>query len=196
MTFSGTCVIEIVGGKYAPETVSFSFSDQQVTQLHGYLVEAQRLETSILANGGFAVSMNVSGRLGQPIRLSGTEPTDDQRAIFLHRLRPFQLLKEPYHFGKIKNIVAHGTASSPFLQAYLQRTKEMFFGSAMQEQVRISLGDLVLNSEAALNAWLNAVEYHRDESKMVTLLRARETIPEGLARPVFMSMHSRPRGTC
>lgn len=188
MTFAGSCSIEIAGGKRLPETISFSFADQQVVRMRGYLNEAMRLEASVLANGGFAISLCISGTVGQSIRLDGTEPTNDQLAIFLHRLRPFQLQKEPYSFGRIKNVVAQGTASSPFLHAYLERTKDMFFGVAMQEQVRISLGDMILNSEAALDAWLYAVEYHRDDKKMIALLKPGQGIPDGLARPVFMML--------
>ena len=152
MPLAGSCVIEIAGGRYPPEAVPFSFADEQVVLLRGYLGEAQRLEGSVLANGGFAVSLNLSATIGHPVKITGVEPTDDQLAIFLHRLRPFQLQKEPYQFGKVKNVVAQGTASSKFMQSYLDRTKDMFTGVAMQQHVRISIGDAILNSEAALTA--------------------------------------------
>jgi hypothetical protein len=80
MPLSGSCIIEIAGGRHAPEAVSFSFTDEQVDLLRGYLREAERLEKC--------------------------------RAIFLHRLRPFQLQNEPYQFGKIKNVVAQGICLS------------------------------------------------------------------------------------
>jgi hypothetical protein len=188
MQHSGSCIIEIAGGRHPPEAVSFSFSDDQVELLRGYLSEAERLEKSLLANGGFPVSLNLSATVGQPVKLSGVQPTDDQVAIFVHRLRPFQLQKEPYQFGKIKNIVAQGTVSSPFMQSYLDRTTDMFTGAAMQQQVQISIGDAILNSEAALIAWLYAVEYHRDETKMIALLKGKQPPPEQLARPIFMML--------
>lgn len=188
MPHSGSCIIEIAGGRYPPEAVPFSFTDEQVELLRGYLCEAKRLEQSVLANGGFAVSFNLSATVGQPAKITGVEPTDDQRAILLHRIRPFQLQKEPYQFGKIKNVVAQGTSSSKFMQSYLDRAKDMFTGAAMQQQVRISIGDAILNSEAALTAWLYAVEYHRDETKMIALLKGKQPPPEQLARPLFMML--------
>jgi hypothetical protein len=130
----------------------------------------------------------LSAIVGQPIEIRGVQPTDDQTAIFVHRLRPFQLQNEPYQFGKIKNTVAQGTSSSKFMQSYLDRTKDMFTGAAMQQQVRISIGDELLNSEKALIAWLYAAEYHRDETKMIALLKENRPPPEQLARPIFMML--------
>jgi hypothetical protein len=188
MPLSGSCIIEIAAGRHAPETVSFSFTDEQVDLLRGYLSEAERLEKSVLANGGFAVSFHLSATAGEPVKISGVEPTDDQRAIFLHRLRPFQLQNEPYQFGKIKNVVAQGTASSPFMQSYLDRTKDVFTGTAMQDQMRVSIGDAILNSETALTAWLYAGEYHRDETKMIAFLKGKQPPPDNIARPIFMML--------
>ena len=133
MQHSGSFTIEIAGGRHPPEAVPFSFSNGQVELLRGYLREAERLERSVLANGGFPVSLNLSWTVGRPVEIRGVQPTDDQTAIFVHRLRPFQLQNEPYQFGKIKNTVALGTSSSEFMQSYLDRTKDMFTGAAMQQ---------------------------------------------------------------
>ena len=186
MPLSGSCVIEIAGGRHAPETVSFTLSDEDVELLHGYLNDAQRLERSLIANGGFPVSLQLSAQVGEQVTVSSVEPTDDQRAIFLHRLRPFQLQKEPYQFGKIKNVVAVATASSPFMQSYLDRAKDMFTGREMQEQMRVSLGETIVNSEPAMTAWLYAGEYHRDKTKMIAFLKGRALPPESIMRPLLM----------
>ena len=186
MALSGSCVIEIAGGRHAPETVSFSFADEHVELLNGYLSDARRLERSLLANGGFPVSFHLSAKVGEQVTTSSVEPTDDQRAIFLHRLRPFQLQKEPYQFGSIKNIVARATISSQFMQSYLDRASDMFTGKAMQEQMRVSLGDTIVNSETAMTAWLYAGEYHRDKTKMMAFLKGRPLPPENIMRPLLM----------
>jgi hypothetical protein len=186
MPLSGSCVIEIAGGSHAPETVAFRFADESVELLHGYLIDVQRLERSLLANGGFPVSLHLSATVGDEVTVTSVEPTDDQRAIFLHRLRPFQLQNEPFHFGTIKNIVAQATLSSPFMQSYLDRTKDMFFGKAMQEQIRVSLGETAVNSETAMTAWLYAGEYHRDRTKLLTFLDGRSLPPENILRPLLM----------
>ena len=74
------------------------------------------------------------------------------------------------------------------MQSYVERAKDMFTGVAMQQQIQISMGDALLNSEKALTAWLYAVEYHRDDAKMIALLKGRQPPPETLARPVFMAL--------
>jgi hypothetical protein len=186
MAFSGVCVIQIAGDKYPPQRVKFSFSDEDVGTLNGFLREAEMLDKSMVANGGFPVSLNLSARVGQPVTISSVEPSDDERAIFLHRMRPFQLQDERYHFGRVRNIVARGTPSSDFLRSYLKQLKAVFSGATMRDLVRVSLGEATLNSEAFLDAWLNASEYHRDDGKLSALLNGRQPPDDSYARPILM----------
>ena len=90
------------------------------------------------------------------------------------------------HVMRIKNVVAVATASSPFMQSYLDRAKDMFTGRAMQEQMRVSLGETIVNSERAMTAWLYAGEYHRDKTKMIAFLKGRALPPENIVRPLLM----------
>jgi len=188
MSLSGSCIIKIDGKEHAPETVSFVFSDEHVELLRGFLSEAKRLQTSVRTNKGFPTSLRFSAENGQLMKVNNIEPTDDQRAILLHRLRPFLLQDEPYQFGKIRNVVARGTSSSPFMQSYLKRAKDLFAGTAMQEQIKVSIGDAILNSEAALTAWLNVDEYHRDETKMISFLKGKQLPSDDITRPIFVML--------
>ena len=80
-----------------------------------------------------------------------------------------------YHFGLDED--AH---------KYLDRAKDMFTGKAMQEQMRVSLGETIVNSEPAMTAWLYAGEYHRDKTKMIAFLKGRALPPESIMRPLLM----------
>jgi hypothetical protein len=71
------------------------------------------------------------------------------------------------------------------MQAYLKRTKGMFFGTALQQQMQVSVGDAALTSEVALTAWLNADEYHRDETKMIALLKGKQLPSDDIVRPIL-----------
>jgi hypothetical protein len=184
MSVAGTCLIHVAGREHV-ESVPFTFSAEDIALLRSYLGEAQRLQGSILANGGFPVSMQISATIGEPSDIGGKQPTDDQLAIFLHRLRPFQLQRERHHFGKVKNVVARGTAASDFMKSYLSRTADMFFGHAMPLRMSIREGE-TLDYEALVTAWLNAEEYHRDDTKMRAVLKGQERIPDRFARPIIM----------
>jgi hypothetical protein len=167
------------------ETADVELSSEDLAVLRAYLTEAFHLESAMQRQGGFAASYNFSWKLGEPLRISGTEPDADQRAVILHRLRPFLLDREPLYFNKVRGIVARST-SSPELGEWLVQTKLRFTSRLLQQQVIIKIGDLVINSEQALDKWLNAFEYHRDEDKAVELIKEHDPIPVDSSRPIFI----------
>ncbi len=169
------------------ERVRFVVDDADEKVLRAFLREAEALEEALLRQGGFGASYHISWSLGQPLMISGTEPDADQRAVILHRLRPFLLQDEALYFHSVRGIVARST-ESPFLQDWLRQTKARFTSKHSQQQFLISVSDVVLNSEAALNSWLYGFEYHRDEAKSVALIKAHDPVPVDSSRPIFIMM--------
>ncbi|MCY3019801.1 MAG: hypothetical protein NTW87_12330 [Planctomycetota bacterium] len=165
----------------------FALGDADEQVLRAFLHEAQALEDSLLRQGGFAASYHVSWKIGQPLVITGTEPNADQRAVMLHRLRPFLLQGESLYFHSVRGILAR-SSDSPFLHDWLRQTKARFTCKHSQQQFLISVGDMVLNSEAALNQWLNAFEYHREEAKAIDLIMTHDPFPVDASRPIFIMM--------
>lgn len=145
------------------------------------------MEHALNEMGGVPVSYRVSFDKTKGVQLSGDEPTPLQRAALLHHLRPFLLKKEPFEFGKIRNIITNST-DTPVLRQRLDQMKELFGGGHLRKQMVISIGDLVVTSEAALDRWLNGFEYHRDSEKALELIQAHDPLPVDASRPIFRMM--------
>lgn len=186
MAIQGGLTFEFGDGR-TPEYARFAVGDADEQILRGYLVEAQALEDALLRQGGFGASYHVSWSIGHPLVISGAEPHPDQQAVILHRLRPFLLQGEALHFHSVRGIVARSTESA-FVHDWLRQTKARFTCKHSQQQFLIAVGDVLLNSEAALNSWLYGFEYHRDEAKSVALIKAHSPVPVDSSRPIFIMM--------
>lgn len=171
----------------APEACRFDFDDAAERQLKGFLAEALRLESALRDMGGLPVTYRVRFQQGEPVIFDGEEPSEAQRAVFLHRMRPFVLQNEPYEFNLIRGVVARGSTGE-WLQDRLRQMKELYTGRHMRSQASIGVGDLIVNSEAALQHWLNGFEYHRDEERAQALVEAHGSLSIDASRPIFIMM--------
>ncbi len=167
--------------------VAFELTAQSRSYLEGFLAEAMVLQDAMLRMGDAKWSYRMTLSVDQPPQVSGEEPNADQRAILLYRLRPFVLEKERYFFQKARTALAQSSTST-FLQDRLKDVKTLFTSKNLSEQVLVNFSGLNLNSEAALQKWLNAFEYHRDESKAIELIKAHEFVSIESSRPLFMMM--------
>ena len=112
-------------------------------------------------------SFNYDADLG--FTTTGTLPPDDDVVALLHRLRPLVLTSEQTEFFRVCKIIDRRVRHES-IQAELERCRDLFSGKRFQSLVKISVtspaGDaIVLNSEATLQKWLKAYEYHRDDEK-------------------------------
>lgn len=119
---------------------------------------------------------------------TGTLPPEDEIAAFLHRLRPFLLNDEASNFNRMCNrlgcLIPH-----PGNVAFLRQQRREFSGRGFQDQVRFLSNDTVVNSEAVLQDWLNAYEYHQDPERRDQLSKVHHHLmPLEALRPLFVSM--------
>jgi hypothetical protein len=186
MALQGGLTFQFADGR-PTEHARFALGDAEVAVLRQFLNEALALQDALLRQGGFASSYHFSWNVEKGVEISGAEPTDDQRAVILHRLRPFLLEGETCYFHSVRGIVAR-SSETPFLHDWLRATKARFMGKMLEQKVVISVNDLILNSERALNHWLYGFEYHRDEAKAVALIKAHDPVPVDSSRPIFIMM--------
>jgi hypothetical protein len=186
MTISGGLTFEFNDGRPA-EHARFAVDAPDARMLRSYLAEALVLEQTINGWGGIDARLQISGRIGEPIQITATEPSPDHRAILLHRLRPFLLEREPFSFHRVRGALNRASASD-FLRMRLREIKQLYSGEHLRSQVRIEINDLVVNSEVMLDRWLNAFEYHRDEAEAIELIRQHEPIPLDASRPIFIGL--------
>jgi hypothetical protein len=93
MALQGGLTFEFGDGR-PTEHARFAVNDADERVLRAFLSEAQALEDALRRQGGFGASYRISWAVGQPLVIGGTEPDSDQRAVVLHRLRPFLLQDE------------------------------------------------------------------------------------------------------
>jgi len=97
------------------------------------------------------------------------------------------LEKEPYSFHKTRNIVARALEGD-FAKGWLKQLKRIFGGVHLQSQMKVSSGEVLINSEATLKQWLNAFEYHRNADKAEELEKSLAKLPTGISRPIFFML--------
>lgn len=170
-----------------PEVVVFSLDDHARQILNAYVREAIILENIVLGFEPQSTGFSMSARVGGPVTFTGREPSVLERAALLHHLRPFVLDDEPFAFHKTRGIIARSSENA-FLQGRLKELKRMFGGLFLAEQMRITSGGVLVNSESTLRRWLNAFEYHRDGDKAEQLENSLGSLPEGMTRPLFFML--------
>jgi hypothetical protein len=186
MGISGIAIFEFADDRPS-ERVPVSFSADEANLLGAFLVEAAALNQKVIEWGGIPASIHFKGEKGGPVKFEVTEPSDDQRAVLLHRLRPFLLEREPFSFKRTRSLVGRGS-SHPFLGERLRQLKILYSCERLRQQFRIERKDFLFNSEHALNRWLNAAEYHRDPSAAAELCEAQGALPTEVARAIFVGM--------
>lgn len=113
---------------------------------------------------------------------SGSLPSDDDTAAFLHRLRPIYLKNEPTYFDRVANLVsAH--LDEPWFTGLIRLCKRYYDGRASREFFEIAAGGMVINSQAFLDHYLNAIEYHRNSDRRQHIDRVAEHFPLDAQRP-------------
>lgn len=106
---------------------------------------------------------------------------------FLHVLRPLILSSEPYCYERITRILGR-RLDHPLWRDLIKGYVKSFRADASQHSFTARAGDLILNSECALNLWLNSYEYHRDADKRAELDRAKDFVSWELSQALFLDI--------
>ncbi len=111
-------------------------------------------------------------------------PSDDDADAFLHRMRRFILKREPIFFKAVCNIISR-RVDLPMCTEAIDKQKDRF--ACKRLGFSIQAGPLVLTSDAALEKWLYACEYHEDDDKPQDLAALYEIFPKPAARALFLT---------
>lgn len=186
MALDGRLTIQFGDGR---ETVALRFqvSAEGEAVLRQYVEQTDDVLKAIQRVGGLPVELNISFQQGEGLRFNTVEPTEDQRAVILHKLRPMLLKKEPASFDRACAVVSRST-DHEFMSAHLRRLRDVYNGTDLRSTVIISRGETVLNSEAAFEHWLNGFEYHRDADRAAVITDADALLPLEAIRPLYLTM--------
>jgi hypothetical protein len=168
-------------------TVAGELSDAELDSLNQYLHQYDELVQCRPMQEGFPCSTTVNWDKDLGLKVEAELPDRDTLSILLHRMRPFILQGEPSSYAKVAGILGR-KLDSPILRRLLQEQRELYDGRKSQQLMRISSGDVLINSERVLSDWLNSHEYHRDPDKRKAIDDLFARMPGELMRAVLVSL--------
>lgn len=180
-------------GQDMPRQVAGEFEDNEWDHLAAFNRDAERLSKAQLLNIqdqeiGFRWSFDAQGHF------TATDWLPDDEGIIdacLHTLRPFVLQGEPTEFNKVTGLLKRRIRDIDF-QRVVDKHREVFSLKRFQDAIKIVVqaepGEVVLNSDDALNRWLYGFEYHRDVEKRLQLEQLHWRVPLRSTRAMFVVM--------
>jgi hypothetical protein len=186
------CQLTVSIASAAPKQLKLSFTDDEWRILEDFANFARQvMQLPIVAEGRFNSSMTVKFDQTQGLRMEASLPPWDEVALVLHRLRPLVLAKEPTFLNAVANILARRGDDANW-RSMLDGWKQVFAGKEITNTATITVTTPILkiiaNSEAALELYLNAHEYHRDADKREKIDSLYEVIPEDSSRALFVQL--------
>lgn len=170
------------------DVVDGQFTDDEWATLRPFHAEWDRLRQAEWIANGMPAQFNIEWEDGVGQTLSTPDkPTNAQVKEVLHGLRPFVLNDEALFFPKALNIPMRAL-QHPWMREQKRIGLARFTGADVGSMYQLSANYLQLNTDRALNLWLNAFEYHRDPVKYATFIRERGKEPDELDLATFRSM--------
>ena len=184
-------ITKLGSGEKVP--VAAEFSDEEVECLRSYCQYVDELTAVKLVQDGIPCSVNLAYKQGEGTTLTSELPADEDVIVLLHRLRPLILNDEHSSFNRITGILGR-RIDEPLVRQALKLQHEIYDGRAMQRQIIVSSraegGEIIINSERALFAWLNAYEYHRDQDKKREIDCYHQLLPLDHSKAFFLMLLS------
>jgi hypothetical protein len=106
---------------------------------------------------------------------------------FLHAMRPFILSGEPWCYERVTGILRR-RLDHPLWRNLIKGYVRSFRADDSQKSFTVRAGGFVLNSEKALDLWLNGYEYHRDADKRAQLEATKTSVSWELSQALFLDI--------
>jgi hypothetical protein len=144
------------------ETVSVEIPDNEWQTLLDFASYADQLELTEFVQAGIDDHCEVTPDKS----LRGTNPLPPVVQIreLLHVLRPLILEKERTYYSRVTGILQR-YIDHRLWRGFMKGFGRSFRADNSHRFFTVRVRNLVLNSEEALNLWLNGYEYHRDPDK-------------------------------
>lgn len=148
---------------------------------------ASDLENTNFVTKGLPARLNIKWKQNSGMMVETQLPPWDDVTVFLHKLRPLGLQKEKTYFYKVCNLLSKEITHSYF-RSLVQPQRDLYGGIVMQSHFKISINEVILNSDKVLFIWLNAQEYHRFEDKQKFLDNLHEFFPLDASKVLFIQL--------
>lgn len=172
-----------------PYSIQGNFDEGEWRVLNDYLRYATRLKESKLFQSDSDMFLTIKWDANvQGMQVGAALPDWEYVESALHRLRPLYLESECTNFNKVRSLLGK-RLQSDLVNSLSKQVRDIYQGKRLQSRFKITVNnEMLLNSDKALNTWLNAHEYHMDYDKQKRLEPVWKTLqPEG-AKVIFLSM--------
>lgn len=167
--------------------ISGVFENTEWKTLCNFRNYAQDLIQTKIVQNGMRSSLKVNFDHNDGLSFRADLPPWEDIIVFLHKFRPLGLNSERTYFFKVCNILSK-RLNHPWFNNAINKQRDFFTGKMMQSKIRITSNAVLLNSEKVLNDWLNAYEYHRDETKQQELEQLHKIIPLEISKAIFVHL--------
>lgn len=185
---SYTKTITITDQKTKHETkVTAVFEDNELEILQAYCAYVKDLSSAKILqsnlNLGFSIKLPNNG----PVSYTQNLPPEDDIIVLLHRLRPFILNNEHASFNRVTGIIGKNLSDSN-VRLFLKEQHALFGGKRLLDIIEVKSHGQIINSDKVLSDWLNAFQYHRDQSKRKEIERLHDLMPLESSRGFFIML--------
>jgi len=170
-----------------PVPVEARFTDEEEVRLRAYDQYVEDLRAISIIKHGAPGQLKLDWHEEKGFSWTTELPPDEQVIALFHRLRPFVLEEEDTNFLRVSSTIGR-LACNDLIRKFLRVQKDLYLGKYSQQLVQVISNDIVINSEAILQKWLNAYEYHRDADKRREIEGLHQLIPLEASRAIFVMM--------
>jgi hypothetical protein len=167
------------------EAVSVDIPADEWQLLLDFASYADQLESSEFLSAGISDHCEIT--VDGSIRVTRDLPPTSQVRELLHVLRPLILQGEPTSYVRVVGILSR-RIDHHLWRGFIKGYARSFRADNSQEFFTVKVGNLVLNSEEALDLWLNGYEYHRDRDKRDRLAASVGSEVTDASRALFVDL--------
>jgi len=169
------------------EIAEITFEDNEYTLITDYYQEIKRIILLESFKKGLNISYHINASVGETPIIQTSLPPRDDFIVLLHSIRPFLLQEEDLNFYKILKLLKMRIYNKNLLNI-LEYNKNLFNGANSQKIIKLTVNDILINSEKFLMLYLNAYEYHRDKQKRDFFEDLFKIFPEEIGRFFVISL--------
>lgn len=179
--------LQLGDGKSPQEEVTAVFDDEDRRRFHAYLIHLEELSATRIGREGMNPHLKVTWEEGKEMNFMADLPPTDDLLAYLHRLRPFLLKDEFASFEKIVGILGRRIGSRQ-ARSFCKGQMKLYKGEMLESAIKITVNDLIVNTEKTLMDWLNSHEYHRDQEKRKKLKSVFEVMTNDGAKAILVML--------
>ena len=168
-------------------SASGEFPDNEWEALNKFIQYSEEMFESKFVKAGMQSRLKITGNSEGNVVFESHLPNWNDVIVFLHLLRPIYLQNETTHYYNICNFIGH-RIDNEYIRAIISQNRDMYSGKLLRSYFKVSVNDVIINSEDMLSKWLNSYEYHRDEEKREFVVRINEVFPLDASKVIFIQL--------